>query len=161
MAVHFDEDMLRLSDDYPDQRQRANHPASSVHFSSHQGATLGPFVYPASAGHHNIDHSSTVRRRSSKGVHIRLYDMSRTHSRPSSHSLSVVISDCCNTACDNCRKAKCKCEPGENTGEGCRNCELLGLGTASCGRAHRKADRSLSSLHFSRYTFPPCLQTLR
>lgn len=85
-----------------------------------------------------------------------------TQSRPSSlNSLSVLISDCCNTACDNCRKAKCKCEPGENTGEGCRNCELLGLGTASCGGAHRKADRSLSSLHFSRYTFPPCLQTLR
>jgi len=69
MAVHFDEDLLRLSDDYPDQRQWANQPqGSSIHSSSHQGGASGPFVYAAS-----LDNSSTVRRRSSKGAHICTY----------------------------------------------------------------------------------------
>jgi hypothetical protein len=71
MAAHFEEEMLRLNDDYTDQRQWASQPqGSSIRFSSNQGGTPGPFAYAASAGHHNLDNSSIVRRRSSKGARI-------------------------------------------------------------------------------------------
>lgn len=65
-------------------------------------------------------------------------------------------------ACDNCRKAKCKCEPGERTGEGCRNCELLGLGECVLRFRHAGVLLKLpttTSLYFPRYVIYdfPCL----
>lgn len=78
-SVHFDDDNLRLSDDYPDQRRWANQPPlihNPMHFapaptSPHVGPS-GSMSYPvASAVHASPAESSqaaAVRRRSSKGA---------------------------------------------------------------------------------------------
>ncbi|KAF8297788.1 hypothetical protein DL93DRAFT_759698 [Clavulina sp. PMI_390] len=105
MAVH-DEEILRLSEDYPDHRQpwsqHSMHSTIPSSASFHQGpSTLGTatfsFSSPLQPSAAETAAQQAIRRRSSK-------------------------------ACDNCRKAKCKCEPGDHPGDGCRNCELLGLG---------------------------------
>jgi hypothetical protein len=55
-----------------------------------------------------------VRRRSSKG--------------PLRFCLTNILADLLAIACDQCRKAKCKCERGEGPNDPCKTCMQLGVG---------------------------------